>query len=432
MSDIASTAEAPVTDLLPSEEVEWSLPQLKMIVLICAAVFIIISAALVGNQQLYYMAALLLVLPIVSYAVGVFSHRGIVVSRRLPASAWEGETVDFELMVEAGGGYPRLFLRARDDLPRWLTMDEKAPPIFHVAPSAETSVAYRVRLEKRGRYDLSSISILATDPLGLFTFARKFTAPGELLVYPRIDSVPDTLVAGSERYGFRDLPQHGVRGAGVDPDGVRGYVPGDPLRRMHWKSVARTGKLHVVEFEESRSANLIVVLDIAKGAYSDEGSDSSFERLVRVAAGLSQSGIRQGSAVRLVSLTEPNLADSPGRGSEHLYSVLAALARVEPNDPVAFGDSVIGRVGPVQPGTTVLLLTAHIDSELSNSISHLLADGSHVMLLYADPTEFGGRRTFTTEQQRLFDDVCSSGAQVLMVRKSDILPISEERGHDGY
>ena len=30
--------------------------------------------------------------------------------------------------------------------------------------------------------------------------------------------------------GFRDLPFAAVRGSGVDPDGVREYVPGDPLR----------------------------------------------------------------------------------------------------------------------------------------------------------------------------------------------------------
>src|SRR5947207_8624078 len=146
-------------------------------------------------------------------------------------------------------------------------------------------------------YKLGGYTVKAFDPLGIYAISRRFLADTELLVYPVPDEVTELALSGAERFGVRELPVAAVRGSGVDPDGVREYVPGDPLRRMHWKLTARTGRLSVIEFEESRAVRVVIALDTSVQVQAGHGPQSTFEYLVRTAASIAQQAIRHGSAV---------------------------------------------------------------------------------------------------------------------------------------
>jgi uncharacterized protein (DUF58 family) len=54
--------------------------------------------------------------------------------------------------------------------------------------------------------------------------------------------------------------------------GVRDYVPGDPVRRVHWPSSARRGDLVVKEVEEPGAPRLVVALDLGGGAAAGEAA----------------------------------------------------------------------------------------------------------------------------------------------------------------
>lgn len=54
--------------------------------------------------------------------------------------------------------------------------------------------------------------------------------------------------------------------------GVRDYVPGDPLRRVHWPNSARRGELVVKEVEEPAAPRLVVALDMGGGGVAGEAA----------------------------------------------------------------------------------------------------------------------------------------------------------------
>ena len=66
---------------------------------------------------------------------------------------------------------------------------------------------------------------------------------------------------------------------------LRDYVAGDDRRNIHWKTTARTGRLMVRQFEETRRAHLLIVLDLDHEAW---GSDEEFEDGVSAAASLAR------------------------------------------------------------------------------------------------------------------------------------------------
>lgn len=369
----------------------------KRWVIYTASFFLVLSASLVGSPHLYYMAAILLMLPVISYGVGMLYLRNLTFTRELPPSGWDGDTVEFCLVVRTSSRIPRLFMEARDQLPAWLQPADSEAVSFSVPANAISKVPYRVRLLKRGAYRLESVYVTALDPLGVFAFSKRFEAPGELLVYPVPEPISDIVLMGAERYGFRELPIATTRGSGVDPDGVREYIPGDPLRRVHWKSTARSGKLSVIEFEESRAVNVVIALDICRQGQYGEGRESSFEYLVRVAASLAQSSIRQGASVRLITGDAVTPASASGRGSDHLYEVLGDLARAEPIDDETLSSSLMRRVGRIALGTTLVVLTSGNDRKLGETLSHLTTDGAQVVVVYADPRSFEPGVRISTE-----------------------------------
>jgi uncharacterized protein (DUF58 family) len=399
----------------------------KLTAILTTAAFLIAAGTVANGWQMYFMAAVLLALPGASFVVGWLSIRGLHARRELPSPAWTGDVVPFCLIVNGAGRWPRLFLQVEDVLPRWLRRADGEPVAFDLPAGGEVRVEYGVETLKRGVHSLSNVAIVAADPLGLFRFRKHLSAPGELVAYPVPEEVPGYHLSGAERYGFRDIPVAAARGTGVDMDGVRQYIPGDPLRRMHWKTVARTGELHVIEFEEARSLSVVLALDTCRLGDHGKAPDSSFEYLVRTAASLAQMAIREGATVRLVSGDSPDLDGTAGRGTEHLLGVYAALARAEAVSDTPLSAGLVARVGILPAGTTLMVLTGTPDAALADALAAYSAAGLRVVVIYADGSSWG--RTGASDHDRreqLVVGLYRVGAEVLMLRKTDGMRIMLE------
>ena len=105
------------------------------------------------------------------------------------------------------------------------------------------------------------------DPLSLLRRELVWTDATELFVHPR--TVP---LQGSAAGFIRDLEgqvSRSLTNSDVAFHALRGYVPGDDRRYVHWRTSARTGTLMVRQFEETRRSHLLVALSTAAGDYTD-------------------------------------------------------------------------------------------------------------------------------------------------------------------
>ena len=57
---------------------------------------------------------------------------------------------------------------------------------------------------------------------------------------------------------------------GTDLAGYRYYLPGDPLRIIHWRNTARVGRPMVKEFDSSRGQTLHLLFDATQGLGSGQ------------------------------------------------------------------------------------------------------------------------------------------------------------------
>jgi len=302
----------------------------KRFVLNIAGLFVAIVAVLFGVTNLYLMAAILWLIPAVSYLMGWLMLEGLECERTLPLSATVGESVELTYTLVNTGRLPKFYLLVRDTLPRGVVLAAGPPPlVLGLWPGETRETKCFIETRQRGVFGLGPASVFSTDPLGLQTFFRKLPTVSELVVYPDVLPLRDSWLSGTAA-GIRGGANALVRGDGDDFYGVRDYGPGDELRRVHWRTTARTGKLAVTEYAQGVTLDVTVALDLYQGAYKGTGSDefSALETAVSLAATLLADLLRRGHTVRL--LTAGSQDGGPAaRSVEDMPLFLETLARVQ-------------------------------------------------------------------------------------------------------
>jgi hypothetical protein len=178
---------------------------------------------------------------------------------------------------------------------------------------------------RRGRHGITGYDVVLTDGLGLATERLVSTGGIAYLVRPRTEELPHTLplTAGlGGRESTHSAAERILTGASM----LRGYVPGDDLRRIHWPTTARVGELMVREGgdpdSDNRSGTTIVL-------GTKRGPGDAFERSVEIAASLAGVAVREG-LLRLV--TTGGYDSGFGYGAAHLDAIGLQLALVQPLD----------------------------------------------------------------------------------------------------
>ncbi len=167
---------------------------------------------------------------------------------------------------------------------------------------------------RRGVVQAASWVLDASDPLGLFTFDVHWKDRELGVVLPRFTSL-------TSRPQVRELEASIAApraGSGTEMFGVREYRPGDPLRRIHWRSSARHGELIVREFEPPGVQTLGIFCD------PSPPTPEAADQIARLAASEVWDCLRAGGrAVLWAPGAEPSLPDE----SRSLWALLEWLAR---------------------------------------------------------------------------------------------------------
>ena len=249
-----------------------------------------------------------------------------VVRRLVPNRVHAGSPCRVDLHVRNLGTRRSPVVTARDPFDggrRWAR--------FRLAPLRAgdgLTAAYRVPTDRRGLFNLGPLQLVRTDPLGLVTRSVDLAEQDTLTVYPRIDRItalPHTRGA-DPRGGSVTQPSFGP--SGEEFHALRPYVMGDDMRRVHWKSSARTEDLLIRQDELPWQGRATVVVDL-RAAVHDE---ASFETAMSAAGSIATACLAAGLELRLVGTDGVDTGHGSGRG--HLDRILERLAAWEPDgDP---------------------------------------------------------------------------------------------------
>ena len=227
----------------------------------------------------------------------------------LPAPVFEGDTIRVELAISVTDGHARGPARFVAGI---------AGAGLEAGTGFVPSGGWRAVREhgpvSRGPIAAERLALESSDPLAFFRSRRAMPTEALTVALPLFTSF-------SERVQVREIESQltVVRaGHGTDLYGVREYRPGDPLRRIHWKTSARRGELVVREFEPPGLRVLGLLLE------SEPASRAAADQLARLAASEAWDCIRAGGRVVAWSAGLQPLPVEEGRS---VWSVLDWLAR---------------------------------------------------------------------------------------------------------
>jgi uncharacterized repeat protein (TIGR01451 family) len=267
-------------------------------------------------------ASLLLDLPLLAYAAEALL--AVLVVSRFLARQWvtslsatrrtsrldvePGDTVTITVELRNTGLLPILWCLAEDLLPRDALMFD--PPdleqigrrraVVMIPPRGTTRLLYDLRCHRRGYYQLGPLVIETGDLFGLHRRYRVLTTPDFLQVAPKVLPLPGYDIRSRRPLGEVRLA-HRLFEDPTRISGVRQYLSGDPLRRVHWRASARTGTLQSKQYDPSTVAGATLLVDFHRSSHDRRHEPYRSELAITAAASLANAVYETGQQVGLVT-----------------------------------------------------------------------------------------------------------------------------------
>ncbi|MCI4624427.1 MAG: DUF58 domain-containing protein [Candidatus Magnetoovum sp. WYHC-5] len=149
-----------------------------------------------------------------------------------------------------------------------------------ILPGETIEVQMQLTPTVRGRLGFATILIARKDPFGLFRATRKIKLEDSIIVLPKRYEIEEFKLRGSRRYHRGGVALAAFTGDSEEFHSLKDYTPGEQLRFIDWKSLAKTDKLVVKKYQEEYFARHALVLD----TFGDERLMPAFELGVSIAA----------------------------------------------------------------------------------------------------------------------------------------------------
>ncbi|WP_416979300.1 DUF58 domain-containing protein [Streptomyces sp. T028] len=291
--------------------------------------------------------------------------------RIAPRKVGRGEPAEGIAVLTNKGGRTRRGLRVTDH-----SGDEEItvgiPPLRAGTPY---ELRYALPTARRGPVPVGPLRLERTDPLGLARRLRSYGASDTLLVRPRICLLP---VLPSGRAHHVEGPTSDTADDGsLTFHALREYVLGDDLRRVHWRSTARTNKLMVRQMVDVSLPHTTLVLDTRERAYATE---DDFELAVDCTASIAYAAARSHFPVHLLSETGTVLhTEGSGNDGEALLDRLALVLRSDLASAAAAFDGLEHHRG----GGALIVVTGTGDTQGLSAVGRVRRRFDRVTMLRA-------------------------------------------------
>ncbi|WP_018350912.1 DUF58 domain-containing protein [Longispora albida] len=342
-----------------------------------------LSAILLGEKDLLRIALLLAAVPLLAALYVSRTKYRLACSRVLdPRRASVGASARVVLRLQNMSRIPTGTMLLEDRLP--YALGSRPRLVLERLGAHQTStVAYTVRADVRGRYEVGPLVVRLTDPFGLCELTRSFPSTDNLTVIPQVTALPEIKLAG-EYAGSGESRARSVAVHGEDDTATREYRHGDDLRRVHWRSTARVGELMVRREEQPWESKATIVLDTRGTAHRGEGPASSFEWSVSAAASIALHLRREGYKLRMVTDTGADIDATEGDGEGALLDYLAEVKLATRPDL----SRLMERIRRRSDGGLIIAVLGLVTPEEAEQLAGLRRTGSTCVALLLDSTSW--------------------------------------------
>ena len=261
--------------------------------------------------------------------------------------------------------------------------------LLYMKPWQEVSFEYSLKLPLRGHYHLGPVKMRVKDAFDLFYNERIEESIHSFSVFPEIEVLEEQIIKSRAPKLLSGAMPLNVIGTGTEFYSLREFVPGDSLRSVNWKALAKKGKMMVNETVREDVMDVILLLDAREVSAVGGGRDTPLEMSCRAAATYAKQLLDERNNVALMVYGESVERIDLDRGEHHLFKILTALSSATPKGNLKL-EIVMKDMLPYIPSGSPIILFSSLDDDhtLSEAFTNTISRGYTITTISPSSLDF--------------------------------------------
>jgi len=412
----------------------------RLIFLLAALITTWVLAFNSGRDLAFNIAYLISGVLLLSYGWGMNSIRGLALRRYTRTRRSQvGQYAEEQFEVNNRSIWPKL----------WIEIEDHSTLPWHPASRVISSLGrqssqrwqVRTMCTQRGRFRLGPLTLHSGDPLGIFSVKQELGDTSQLIVYPMVIDLPsfEPSIADLSGGEARHRRTHQITS---NVAGVREYVHGDSLNRIHWPTTARSRRFMVKEFELDPTADVWLYLDLngqteAALAWTPAPPEAGLfvlrerkrqekvfelppvttEYAVTVTASLARYFVMNNRAIGVSSWGHAREYIQSDRGERQLNKILEALAVVEADGSLPFAHLITTDGIRLNRNDTLIAISADPNREWALALQQIQRRGVNSVAIVIDGSTFGGTQPYAP----LYVELEAANIPTYVVHRNDAI-----------
>ncbi len=215
---------------------------------------------------------------------------------------------------------------------------------------------------------------------------------GELDAHESLDSrqfaiavrrLADALNYGTDHSHFR--------GSGVDYVQSRHYVAGDPVRSIDWRVTARTGRVHIKEYEAPKRMPVYLLMDTSASMMIGSTGRTKYAEAVLIAGGVALACLDRISPVGVLGVGTSSLHVRPSLSKLQILKWMHQLRTFRYDERTTLSERLSHLAGSLTVRSLIIVLSDLHDADAMTEIKRSGQRHDVCVLQFRDPADDGLR-----------------------------------------